>query len=131
MEGPNKYMNPYPNQDLGDVGLPNMGLGVGGMNLRVCAWLKHYISYKHITDKKKGPNVPWKMEVPSKLQLFCWRERIHKFMNQIDPIYVLRKSENESINHLFATCPVVVSIWNCLPWIVPKPSSISSFSEWF
>lgn len=91
---------------------------------------------KSIKDISHGLQVPWKklrnLNLPSKVQIFLQKlligrlpvpERINRFQNQVPPTCVMCNRDKELVEHLFACCPITVSIWNLLPRSIPQPSN--------
>ena len=90
--------------------------------------------YKHLLPCSILPSLPqqvvWKLDVPTKLKVFCWRLlldrlptrlRLSRWTSTMDPIYPLCTQANETLNHVFASCPFAQSVWALFPISIQKP----------
>lgn len=58
-------------------------------------------------------------------------QRIWKHKQSGQPIRIFCRTQEETVEHLFASCPVTVTIWNSLPSSIEKPTNCCSLPSWF
>ncbi|KAJ8648567.1 hypothetical protein MRB53_001590 [Persea americana] len=97
--------------------------------------------YKHLYPRPMGPALPWrtvwKLDIPHKLQIFCWRllldrlptrARLSNWNAEINPGCPVCRMSNETVDHLFDHCSFSRLVWDLLPSSFPPPPASSSIS---
>lgn len=100
--------------------------------------------YKHLLPRHEGPSLPWrliwKMDIPSKLQMFRYRLLLNKLPTRstlarwslsIDPLCPICRQDEETVDHIFAQSSFAKKVWDLIPGSVQKPHNTTLISFWF
>eukprot|EP00268_Persea_americana_P022048 TRINITY_DN21936_c1_g1_i2.p1 TRINITY_DN21936_c1_g1~~TRINITY_DN21936_c1_g1_i2.p1 ORF type:complete len:281 (+),score=5.88 TRINITY_DN21936_c1_g1_i2:337-1179(+) len=79
----------------------------------------------------------WKLPIPPKLRLFCWRllhdklpKRLAKWDPAISSCCLICRGGAESLEHLFVSCSFAIMVWSLIPTSVSRPNAEKSIGYW-
>lgn len=128
-------------RDIISIPLGPVTCCVGRRNRRGYAVSKHLTSiYYPGTSGQLAQTVVWKLDVPQKLKIFCWRllldrlptrARLARLVSTVDPICPICAQEKGIINHIFSSCTFAQYVWALFPISTQTLHPNSDIAYWF
>lgn len=108
----------------------------GNFSIKSATWIQYNDLSPH--PKTKLLNLIWKLDIPPKVKIFTWllirgrlktRDRLSRFVQNMDANCALCHNSIESLNHLFYDCPFAHNVWH-LSGLYATPINAPNLISW-